>query len=162
MEGSVPLKRDIICDMGEGLGTGILVSEPSALSPEPQSHLSHMSLAHSALPPLELRMSDCKQGFCLWALSDGIWSLSYFSFSLADRIPAHFHSQMLCGHLFLALVRWAVDPRVRVRPCAPQGGAFAAEIFLQILSHHPWGRANPFCVSALPTSLVVASVNPWL
>lgn len=49
-----------ICDMGEGLGTGILVSEPSALSPEPQSRLSHMTLAHSALPPLELRMSDCK------------------------------------------------------------------------------------------------------
>lgn len=66
MEGSAP-PRDVICDMGEGLSTGILMSEPSALSPEPQSPVS-LTGFHSALSLMELRMNDCKQGFCLGPL----------------------------------------------------------------------------------------------
>ena len=35
--------------------------------------------------------------------------------SLVERIPADFHSQMLCGHLFPALVFWAREPGLGFR-----------------------------------------------
>ena len=38
-----------------------------------------------------------------------------------DGIPAGFHSQMLCGLFFLALVLWAGEPGIELGPLIPQG-----------------------------------------
>lgn len=42
------------------------------------------------------------------------------SLSLEDRIPDDFHSEMLCGHLFPALVLWAGEPGVGLGILTPQ------------------------------------------
>ena len=41
--------------------------------------------------------------------------------NLADRIPADFQSQILWGHLFLALVLWSGEPGLGLRPHDSQG-----------------------------------------
>ena len=57
--------------------------------------------------------------------------------SLVDRIPAGFHSQMLCGLLFLTgaldLGAWC-----EVETPTSSGGTFAAGISLWILGHCMW------------------------
>lgn len=82
--------------------------------------------------------------------------------SLADRSPDDFCREMLYGFVFPALV---VQPEVLdmgLRPHASLGGPVQLRSF-KILNHHMWMWGQPFFISALPTSLAVASsINPWL
>ena len=56
--------KDGVCDVGEGLSTGILVVVPSALSPDPQTPDSaHVTLVCPVLSLLEPRVSGCEQDF---------------------------------------------------------------------------------------------------
>lgn len=45
-------------------------------------------------------------------------------FTWKDRSPTDFHSQILHGHLFLALVLWARKPGMVLRPLIPWPGNF--------------------------------------
>ena len=56
-----------------------------------------------------------------WSFTSASVPLEDSCLSLADRIPASFRNQMLCGCLFLAVVLWAGDPGVRLRAHASQG-----------------------------------------
>ena len=58
--------------------------------------------------------------------------------SLVERIPADFHSQMLCGHLFPVLVLWAGEPSTGLRR------KLCLEISLWNLSHQLWELGQPF------------------
>ena len=82
-----------------------MVAIPLALSPEQQTPVSpHVTLVHSALPVLEPRVSGCDQDFVHWLFKGMLMSLAVSYLSLAVRIPTNFHSQMLCGCLFLTPV----------------------------------------------------------
>ena len=48
-------------------------------------------------------------------------SLADICLSLAYRISADFHSQMICGYLFLAQMLWAEEPGLELRVYAPRG-----------------------------------------
>ena len=83
---------------------------------------------------------------------------------LADTNLAAFHSLMLCGCLFLAMVLLAGEPGLGFRSHTSWRESSTAEVFLWNLSCLLVG-AEPalFIVSALPSSLdMISSVNPWL
>ena len=66
-------------------------------------------------------MSGCEQDFVHWTFKRVPVSLPDFCFSLADKIPSDFHSQMLCGCLFPALVLWDGESSMELRLHASQG-----------------------------------------
>lgn len=69
----------------------------TSLSLEPQISVSpHMTLAHSAFPPPEPRVSGCKGDFLCWPFKRAPKSLALSCIFLVVRIPADSHSQMLC------------------------------------------------------------------
>lgn len=81
-------------------------SHNSVLSPEPQISVSpHVTLVCSTFPPLLSRVSGYKWDLCTGLLR-GCPCLSKPCLSLADRIPADFHSQLLYGYLCSVLVCW--------------------------------------------------------
>ena len=90
MEGNAPPKKDGVCSVQWSPNTGILVAVRSALSPEPQTLVSPCDF--SLLYPL---VSGCEQDFVSWPLKRAPVFPADFHLSLADRIPADFHSQML-------------------------------------------------------------------
>lgn len=59
-------------------------------------------------------------------------SLEDSHLSLADRISADFHSQMLGGHLFLVLVLWAGELSFGLRAHFFQGGPLQLSYFSRI------------------------------
>lgn len=75
-----------------------------------------------------------------------------------DEILVDFHSQMSQG-LFPALVLWAVEASVELRPLVSHGGHLLLRYHLLILSG--CGIIS-FHVAPLPTSLIVASLYPQL
>ena len=58
----------------------------------------------AALPLLEPGVSGCEWDFVHWPFKRAPGFLADSCLWLADRIPADFHNQMLCGHLFWALL----------------------------------------------------------
>ena len=164
MKGSAPSKKDGICQEGEELSSGILVAVPSTPSPEPQTPVSlHMTVACSALPVLEPRVSGWEQNVVHWLFKNVPVSTDNSPLFLADRIPTDFHSHILCKCLFVALMLWADEPGVELKTLTPPRGL--------LLLRYPSGisaavcgiRASPFHTSTLPTSLDVASsINSWL
>ena len=68
----------------------------------------------------------------------------------SGAILTDFHSQMVSGLLFLALVPWAGQPVLRWGPLPPHGGTSTSEISLQILNCHTMASASLFL---LPVSL---------
>lgn len=82
--------------------------------------------------------------------------------SLADRSPDDFCRERLCGFAFPALVVLAGVLDIGLRPHASLAGAVQLRP-LQILNQHMWMWGQPIFISALPTSLAVASsINPCL
>ena len=149
--------------MGEELGIGILLAIPLAISPESQIPISpHTTVFHYALSLLEPRVSGCEQDFVHWSFKRTPVSLADSCLSLVDRISADFHSQMLYGPLFLAMVLYA--GRLEwLRPHAPQGEPWWLTYPSGISATGHGSGACPYHLSTLPTSLcVVSSVNPWL
>ena len=69
---------------------------------------------------------------------------------------------MLCGYFFLALVFWAGERSVGLRPHAPQGEPLWLSYPSRILAAACGNGPSFFHLSALPTSLNGASVDPWL
>ena len=127
MKRIAPPKKDGDCSMREWLSTGILGAVPSALSPEPHTTDTHMTLVWSTLSPPESRVSGYKQNYVHWPFKRGAYVSSRL-WSLTDgqkSIPTDFHSQMLCGHLFqlwcsgLVSLAWGWDPTLLSRnpPC---------------------------------------------
>lgn len=55
-----------------------------------------------------------------WPSKSAPVSLENSYLSVADRIPADFHNQILCDYLLLALVLWDGDPGVVLTPYTPQ------------------------------------------
>lgn len=111
---------------------------PAVLSSEPQTQIfPHTILVHSALLLLELRVSGCKLDFVHWPFKRVSVSLEDSCLSLVDIIPTDFQSQILCWHLFPALVIWSGEPGLVLRPFASKGGHPNAELSLRNLSHHP-------------------------
>ena len=65
--------------------------------------------------------------------------------------------------LYLALMLWAVEPGMALRPHAPQVGSLHLTYSSDISAAAHGSRASPFHVSVLSTCLSVAfSVNPSL
>ena len=83
--------------------------------------------------------------------------------TVEDKIPTDFHSQMICGVLFPAMVLWAEVPGMVLRPLTFQGGS------LQL--RYPSGfrtavyvGARPSLFTAVPFLQILAvasSVYPW-
>lgn len=135
---------------------------PSSCSPKPQTLDSPQATPiHTALPPLQPRVNDCKQNFVLWPFK-GFLCLQQAPPLLGGQKSPTFHSQMLCGHLFLALELWAPEPDLGLRLHASLEEPPATEI--SVTSATAGGsRTSPFHVSTLPTSREVASsASPWL
>ena len=108
---SDPSEKGGICCLVEGLSPGNVAAIPSYLSPDPQTQISpHMTLIHSFFPLLEPRVSGYEQDFVCWAYKRMPGFLTHSHLSLADRIFAYFHRQILCRHLFQSVVLWARDP----------------------------------------------------
>ena len=157
MEWSTPPKKDGIYGMREWLSTQL-----SSQSHKTQTFFTKLWFV---LPALEPRVNGCKRDFGCWLLI-GVPVSLVDSFSLADRNPSAFHSQMLCGCLFSALVLCAGDPPLGFRCHNSQGEPHhhhyhSWDILLE--PQPPLMGLGPvfFCVSALFTSLDVASsVNP--
>ena len=113
--GECPPKKEGIWGVGEGLSMGILAALPSAFSREPQTLLFPSdTLVCSAFPPPELRVSGCERGFVCGSFKRAPVSVADSHLCLADTIPANFHSQVLCGHLFLALMLRAGEPSLEL------------------------------------------------
>ena len=74
----------------------------------------------ASLPPLELRVSCWEQDFVCWPFNNVPGFLAESSLSLQTE-SADLPSQMLCGHLFSALLLWAGEPGLELRPHAPRG-----------------------------------------
>ena len=134
-------------------------SLPRATNP----YLQYSSLL--SLPSTGAQISGCKQNFVHWPFKRLPVSLTDSCLSLVDRNPAAFHSQMLYGHLFPALVLWVGEPSLGVRFHTSQGTPHPLQLrYLYGTSVATCGyRTSPFRVSTLPTSLnVSSSVNPRL
>ena len=114
----------------------------------------HITLVHSPLPPPDSRISGCKQDVMHWPLEAVPVSLADSYFSLANRILTDFHSQILCGHFFPALVLWARRAWLGVViPCFSEE-IVATEISPQNLSQHLWEQTRLFLsLSFLPVSM---------
>ena len=99
-------------------------SLPTATNPILSSHHSSQ-----LCPPFTRALGEWLQTrSCALALLKDAWVSSRLCLSLADRNPTDFHSQMLCGHLFQALILQAGEPCMWLRPHALQGNVPAAEI----------------------------------
>ena len=100
------------------------------------------------------------KSFCVVPLRRCLGFQQSSVFQGADGIPADFHS-MLCGLLFPALVLWALEPGMGLRPLAPQEGGVSAPLQLR----YPSGfittalacKASQFHISAPSTRYSVAS-----
>ena len=66
-------------------------------------------------------MSGCEQDFVHWTFKRVPVSLPDFCFSLADKIPSDFRSQMLRGNIFLNLMLWAGESGQGLKPHSSQG-----------------------------------------
>ena len=110
-------------EVGKWLSTSIVVVVPSAILLELQIPVSPLNtLVCSALPVPEPRVSGCERDFVHWPFKSVPVSLTDLNVFLVNRIPAVFHSQILCGHLFLGLMLWAGDPSLGLRPHTSQRG----------------------------------------
>lgn len=67
---------------------------------------------------------------------------------MADRIPTDFHSQLLCGCLFLALVLWTGELGMDLSPQAPQEKPLQLRCPLE--SQPPQVEAEPALFTLLP------------
>lgn len=127
--------------MGERLSTETLAADPLVFVSEPQNSISpHRTLVHSAL----LGMMQMRFLCLPWGFKKASGSLAHSSIFLLLRISTDSHSQMLCGHLFSALV-------LGESSCTSVG-TFTAEMSLQILSCSPWEQGQPF-LCCLPSYL---------
>ena len=131
-----------------GFNIGTVAAIPPALASKSHNSVSpHMSLSHlppmATISPLEPKVSACKQEFVCWPFKRKLGFPAAFCLSLSlsqqegRGIPADFHSQMLCGILFPALVYQTGELCVELRPLDSQGTS-AAEISIQILNCHTW------------------------
>lgn len=77
--------------------------------------------------------------------------------SLMDKIPTDFHSQLLCGNLCLLLMLQDGEPSMGFRPLTLQKVPLQLRYPCRISTLTLGCRANPYCISVLPTSLDVAS-----
>ena len=118
--GSAPPKKDGIYSVGEGLSTGNLAAVPSAL---PQNHKPQLS-SHDSTPfylaSFGTQGEGCKWDFVCWSFKRAPVSLADSCLLLVGKIPSDSHSQMLCGHLFLAMVLWAGELDMGLRAHTPQ------------------------------------------
>ena len=89
-------------------------------------------------------------------------SLKDSSVSPADRIPADFHSQILFGCPFQALVLWVPEPCMGLSPLTSQGDPLQLRYLSAFSAAACESGTSSFHVPALPTSLDVAFVNSWL
>ena len=137
--------QDDICSAGE-LSTGILVVILSALSPELQNPDSpHATLFFSVLPLPESRMSSYEQDFVHWSFKRVPVSRGDSYLFLENKIPAGFHSQILCGHLFSALVLWAWKTGLGLRPPASQGDLLQLRCPSRISAAAYGSWSSPLC-----------------
>ena len=137
MEGSAPPKKNGVCGLGEGLGSEILMTVPSTLSPESQTPVCpYTTLICSTLPPLEPGMSGCEQGFLCWPFKRVPGFLVDSHLFLVDRLSTDSHSQMLCGVLFPNLMIQSGEPGMGLRFNAPHWRIFVTKMSLWILHHH--------------------------
>lgn len=123
-------------------GSWCLSLQLSRQKHKPQT--SHATLICSTPPSQEPRVSGCEWNFVCQPLKRAPVSLVDSHLSLMNR-TTNFHSQMLCEHLFLAMVLWTGSP---------------AWSKTSATAHK--SRASPFYDSVLPTSFDITSVNPWL
>ena len=158
--GLAPPKKTWLLQYGEWLSTGILEADPSVLSPEPPTpDFPQVTLVDSALPLLEPKMSVCKWNFVLWPFKTVPVPLAI---SPRWTETAAFHSWILCGCLFLALILWAGEPGLGIRHKTSQGN-FLKLRYSSGTSATACGSGSTVFLSVLSTSLNVASsVNPWL
>lgn len=71
--------------------------------------------------PLSFRVSAREHDFLCWPFRRAPGSLADSSLSLVGRIPADFHSQMVCELLFRGLVLRAGEPSRGLKSQAPHG-----------------------------------------
>ena len=111
--------RKMVSAVWGDLATVVLVAIPSALSPESQTPVSsHMTLVCSALPLPEPRESGCNQDFVCWAFKR-VLCLWQTHLSLADRIPANFHGDVMWGAS--PWLQWSELGSLVYRSHTPQG-----------------------------------------
>ena len=94
-----------------------------------------------------------------------LWLFNRASVSPADSFVSmvNFHSQMLCGCFFLAVVLWAGELGLGSNSILLKGEPLQMSYPSGNSAASPGSGASPFCISALPTNLDVASsINPWL
>ena len=115
---------------------GILVAVPSVLSPEPPStDPPQESLAHSALPLLEFRVSSCKRNFVHWPFKRLSASPAVSPWQIVTR----------CFWQLVTFWLWCCTlgrPSWGLGPTLLRGNSMAAEISLQNFSCHLW-EPNP-------------------
>ena len=88
-----------------------------ATKPSLSSHNSSLLCFPSARAQDELLQTR----LCMLVLLEDICVCSRLCLSLADIIPADFQCQIICEHLFSAVVLWAGKPGLGLTPHAPQG-----------------------------------------
>ena len=108
MEGNAQTRKDIICGQYKrgteyrDIGSYRSSYLPEAIQPNLSSY--DCSLLWIVVPPPERRVSAYEHNFMSWIFKRAHGYLVYSHLFLADGIPTDFHSQILCGLLFLSLV----------------------------------------------------------
>ena len=144
VHGCAPPKNRGFCGMTEWLGTGLLAADLVAPTPEPKAPDSpNTTLVCSVLPPLEHRVNGWANFVC-WPYNRVPVPLVDSDFSLVDRNPTAFHSQVSRGHLFPAPMLSAVGTCLGFRLHSFQGESPTTDISLQDLSNPPWKLGQSF------------------
>lgn len=130
-----------------------------AALPPAQSPFGCLRHHQSHCPCSRANMSSCEWEFIYWPFKRTLGFLAAFHLMwMHGGIPIDFQGQMLSGILFLALVSWAGEPGMVLRPLTPQGKTSEDGISLWMLTHHIllWGYVVLcHCPSYLSTWLLL-------
>ena len=129
--------------MGDWRSTGILVAIPTGPFPEPETP----DFPHVPLP--QPRVSGCEWN-SVHCPFKRVPVSQWIPASLADKKPAAFHSQIFCGHLFLALVLWTGEPSLGFRSSASHEGTWLLRCPSGSIATVLRSEASFFYVSTLP------------
>lgn len=138
--------------------TGTLSVIPRSLLPE----VSQVSLSlydfgtpRAAFPLPEPMVSSCKQEFICCPF-ERMPEFPIAIYLTQKVISTHFHSHMLCALLLPALVLWARETDMRLRPPYSSGGPLQLRYPIGFSTITCGWKASLFHISAFPT------VSTWL